>query len=55
MPKYDQRNKKTKEDLKVITVNQFRSLQEYVTQSSPFYIPMMIAFNTGLRRGEVLG
>ncbi|MCC5894876.1 MAG: site-specific integrase [Alkalibacterium sp.] len=55
MPKYDQRNKKTKEDLKVITMDQFRTLQEYVHQSNPFYIPMMIAFHTGLRRGEVLG
>lgn len=55
MPKYDQRHKSTKDNLKIITLEQFQTLQEYVPQSSPYYIPMMIAFYTGLRRGEVLG
>lgn len=55
MPKYDQRNQKTKNDLKIITIKGFKKIQEVVPKSSPFYIPMMIAFYTGLRRSEVLG
>ncbi|MDN6290990.1 MAG: site-specific integrase [Tetragenococcus koreensis] len=55
MPKYDQRKKKTKEDMRIITLEQFDTLLQHVPPASPFYIPMMIAFHTGLRRGEVLG
>lgn len=55
MPKFDERHKVTKDDLKIITVNDFKRMQTAVGQASPFYIPMMIAFYTGLRRGEVSG
>lgn len=55
MPKYDQRNKKTKDDLKVITLEDFEKLESVIDSSHPFYLPMMIAFYTGLRRGEVCG
>ncbi|WP_423189461.1 tyrosine-type recombinase/integrase [Alkalibacterium sp. f15] len=55
MPKYDERSQTTKEDLKIIKVSDFKKMKDVVGQSSPFYIPMMIAFYTGLRRGEVCG
>ncbi|SFB89898.1 ATP-dependent helicase/nuclease subunit A [Alkalibacterium subtropicum] len=55
MPKYDERNKSTKEDLKILKVADFKRMKDIVGQASPFYIPMMIAFYTGLRRGEVSG
>ncbi len=55
MPKYDQRNKKTKDDLKVITLDAFEKLESALDSSHLFYLPMMIAFHTGLRRGEVCG
>lgn len=55
MPKFDERHKVTKEDLKIITVKDFKILKKTVSPANPFYIPMMIAFYTGLRRGEVCG
>ncbi|MDN6291469.1 MAG: site-specific integrase [Tetragenococcus halophilus] len=55
MPRYDQRSRKTTSDLKVITLDDFQKLVKAIDPSHPYYMPMMIAFNTGLRRGEVLG
>lgn len=54
MPKYDERNKKTKEDLKIITLKEFQKLTDHVKPNHPFFLPMMIAFNTGLRKSEVV-
>lgn len=55
IPKFDQYNKNTKEDLKIITIEDFKKLLEEVKPENSFYIPMMIAFHTGLRRAEVCG
>lgn len=54
MPKYDERNKKTKDDLKSITLKEFKKLTDHVKPNHPFFLPMMIAFNTGLRKSEVV-
>ncbi|MER2079825.1 tyrosine-type recombinase/integrase [Psychrobacillus psychrotolerans] len=55
MPFYDQRNKKTKDALKVITLEDFDKLLAFYPEGHPFHVPMMIAFQTGMRRGEVCG
>ncbi|MDT2759315.1 MULTISPECIES: tyrosine-type recombinase/integrase [Enterococcus] len=55
MPKYDQRTKQTREDLKIIAVEQYFELLEKFPPSSPFHSPLVIAFHSGLRRGEVCG
>ena len=48
-----QENKKTKDDLKVITLNDFNTIIKRFPQGSSFYIPLQIAFHTGMRGGEV--
>ncbi|HBE9109415.1 TPA: site-specific integrase [Clostridioides difficile] len=50
MPKM-QENKKN--DLKIISLKDFNKILERFPQGSSFYIPLQIAFNTGMRSGEV--
>ncbi|MCR1466074.1 site-specific integrase [Clostridioides difficile] len=50
MPKM-QENKKN--DLKIISLKDFNKILEIFPQGSSFYIPLQIAFNTGMRGGEV--
>ena len=54
MPRYRTPHK-TKESLKIITMDQFKAIQKLYPVGHPFYLPMMIAFFTGMRRGEVCG
>lgn len=53
MPKFDKRKSSTKDSLKVFTMEDFSKMQQHVSHEDSFYIPMHIAFHTGLRRGEV--
>jgi ATP-dependent helicase/nuclease subunit A len=39
--------------MKIITVDQYLQILDMHPTSSPFHLPLMIAFHTGLRRGEV--
>lgn len=55
MPKHDVNMKKTKDDLKIFTYSEFKKMIDFVQPNNSFYIPMMIAFHTGLRRSEVCG
>ena len=55
MPKHDVNIKKTKDDLKIFTYSDFKKMINFVQPNNSFYIPMMIAFHTGLRRSEVCG
>ena len=55
MPKYDQQMKQTREDLKIITTDQYFMLLDRFPVASPFHLPLVISFHTGLRRGEVCG
>ncbi|MGM0239432.1 tyrosine-type recombinase/integrase [Enterococcus sp. AZ103] len=55
MPKYDKKTKQTREDMKIITMDQYFQLLDNFPESSPFHLPLVIAFHTGLRRGEVSG
>lgn len=53
MPKYQ--NSLTKDDLKIITLKDFNIITERFPVSSNFYIPLQIAFHTGMRAAEVCG
>lgn len=55
IPKYDMKEWKDKGDLKIISMEDFKILSSAVSQSDTFYLPMMISFQTGLRRAEVCG
>lgn len=48
-----QENKKSKEDLKVLSLDSFNKIIERFPQGTSFYIPLQIAFHTGMRGGEV--
>lgn len=53
MPRFD--NVKNEDKLKIITMEQFKSIIKRFPQGSNFYIPLQIAFNTGMRAAEVCG
>lgn len=54
MPKYD--NAPNNNDaLKVITLDNFEKIITRFKEGSSFYIPLQIAFNTGMRASEVCG
>ena len=52
MPKYDEKVKEAA-DLKIITLEEFDRIIKRFPQGSSFYIPLQIAFHTGMRGGEV--
>ena len=54
MPKYDEKPSDN-EDLKIISIQEFNKIVNRFPQGSRFYVPLQIAFNTGLRGGEVCG
>ena len=52
LPKVEEK-KKDKDDLKIITIEEFNRIIERFPEGSSFYIPCQIAFHTGMRAGEV--
>lgn len=52
MPKYD-KHQTTKDDLKIISKDDYNKILNRYPFGSTFYIPCVIAWNTGLRVGEV--
>lgn len=54
MPKYSNAQVKS-EDLKIITINQWNEIIDRFPKGTPEYIPLQIAFHTGMRSSEVLG
>lgn len=52
MPKYEP-TITTKDDLKIISKDDYKTILERYPFGSTFYIPCVIAWNTGLRAGEV--
>lgn len=54
LPKVEEK-KKDKDDLKIITIEEFNRIIERFPEGSSFYIPCQIAFHTGMRAGEVCG
>lgn len=48
-------NKKDKDDLKIITVKDFKRILDRFPRESNFFIPLQIAYNTGFRASEVCG
>ncbi|MGX7133127.1 site-specific integrase [Enterococcus songbeiensis] len=55
MPGFENQPKQTRDDMKIITMDQYQQILDTNPPSSPFRIPLMISFHTGLRRGEVCG
>lgn len=55
IPAFDERQKQTREDMKIITMDQYLSILEATPPSNSFHMPLVIGFHTGLRRGEVCG
>lgn len=54
MPRFDT-TPNDKDDLKIITLEQFNTILERFPQGSSFYIPLQVGFNTGMRAAEVCG
>jgi integrase len=48
-----QENKKPKEDLKVLSLDNFNKIIKRFPQGTSFYVPLQTAFHTGMRGGEV--
>ena len=55
MPRYDILHKKDSTELKIISLTDFNRMIERFPIGSSFYIPLQIAFQTGLRASEVTG
>lgn len=55
MPRYEPDRQKTRQDLKIISLGQYQQLLDACPPADAFHMPLVIAFNTGMRRGEVLG
>lgn len=54
LPKYDE-TKKDKDDLKIITVEEFKQILNRFPEGNIFYIPLQLSFATGMRAAEVCG
>lgn len=54
MPKYPE-NRNPNTNLKIITLEDFKKIINRFSEGSSFYIPLQIAFNTGMRASEVCG
>lgn len=52
MPKFDEKIK-DENDLKIITIDDFNKIINRFPEESTFFIPLQIAFNTGMRGGEI--
>lgn len=55
MPRYPQSHGKTRSDLRIITLTQYKQILAITPFSNPFNVPLQFAFVTGMRRGEVSG
>ncbi|WP_270790327.1 tyrosine-type recombinase/integrase [Enterococcus diestrammenae] len=55
VPTYDEKEWRDRGDLKIISMEDFKKLSTAVQPSDSYYLPMMISFQTGLRRAEVCG
>lgn len=54
MPKYAESDK-TNEEIKILTLTEFNLIAKRFPEGSSFYIPLQIAFHTGMRASEVCG
>lgn len=55
IPRYDEKEWRDRGDLKIITMADFKKILSVVSPSDSYYLPIMISFQTGLRRAEVCG
>lgn len=49
------REQTTREDLKILSLQEVQKVLDFIGRVNTFYIPFMIGFHTGMRRGEVCG
>lgn len=54
LPKYEQK-KTTESDLKILSMDTIKKINEFLTEENSFYIPFHIGLNTGMRVSEVCG
>jgi ATP-dependent helicase/nuclease subunit A len=54
MPKFDT-TKNDKDDMKIITISDYKKILHKFPINSIFYVPLQISFNTGMRAAEVCG
>lgn len=55
MPAFESKPKQSRDDMKIITMDQYIKILENTPPANSFHVPLVIAFHTGLRRGEVCG
>lgn len=55
LPKFAPTPQTTRAKLKIITLEQYEQILQLFPPSDSFHLPLVIAFNTGMRRGEVCG
>lgn len=55
MPRFAPTPQTTRAKLKIITLDQYKQILEMYPPADSFHLPLVIAFNTGMRRGEVCG
>lgn len=55
MPKFEPTPKATRAKMKIITLDQYKQILQIFPPADSFHLPLVIAFNTGMRRGEVCG
>ncbi|OTP12512.1 hypothetical protein A5844_000745 [Enterococcus sp. 10A9_DIV0425] len=55
MPFFESKPKQSRDDMKIISMEQYIKVLEATPPSNSFHLPLVIAFHTGLRRGEVCG
>lgn len=54
MPKFDITDTNASHNM-FITLNEFELIKQATNPVEPFYIALLIAFHTGMRRSEILG
>lgn len=54
IPRYEVK-KRTKSDLKILSIDTIKKINNYLTEDNSFYIPFHIGLNTGMRVSEVCG
>lgn len=54
IPSYE-RKKTTESDLKILSMESIKKINNYLNEDNTFYIPFHIGFNTGMRVSEVCG
>lgn len=55
LPNFPRKASSQEEDLKIITLEQYQQILDLHPYASPFHMPVVLSFHSGLRRGETAG